>query len=90
MAGLQHSRCSVVLFNGGRRTRRSWEEDFDEKMYVCLQAQSAAAAAEASTLEASKYARMSHCIKALTAAQAAAQSFNLVCLFSLPSTTALV
>jgi len=47
---------------------------------VCysLQAQSAAAAAENSTLDAANFARMSHCIKALTAAQAAAQSFNLV------------
>ena len=42
-----------------------------------MQAQSAAAAAEASALEAGKHARMSHCIKALTAAQAAAQSFNM-------------
>ncbi|CAL5222727.1 g5133 [Coccomyxa viridis] len=41
------------------------------------QAQSAAAAAENSALDAAKYARMSHCIRALTAAQAAAQSFNL-------------
>ena len=48
-----------------------------------LQAQSAAAAAENSALDAAKYARMSHCIKALSAAQAAAQSFNLVCLCSL-------
>ena len=44
-----------------------------------MQAQSAAAAAEASALEAGKHARMSHCIKALTAAQAAAQSFNMAC-----------
>ena len=42
-----------------------------------MQAQSAAAAAEASALDAGKHARMSHCIKALTAAQAAAQSFNM-------------
>lgn len=45
-----------------------------------MQAQTAAAAAETSALEAAKHARMSHCIQALTAAQAAAQSFNLVCL----------
>ncbi len=44
-----------------------------------MQAQTAAAAAETSALEAAKHARMSHCIQALTAAQAAAQSFNLVC-----------
>ena len=44
-----------------------------------MQAQTAAAAAETSALEAGKHARMSHCIQALTAAQAAAQSFNLVC-----------
>ena len=51
-------------------------------MNRCLQAQSAAAAAENSALDAAKYARISHCIKALTASQAAAQSFNLVCLCS--------
>ena len=43
-----------------------------------MQAQTAAAAAETSALEAAKHARTSHCIQALTAAQAAAQSFNLV------------
>ena len=53
-----------------------------EAVICCLQAQSAAAAAENSALDAGKYARTSHCIKALTAAQAAAQSFNLVCLCS--------
>ena len=53
-----------------------------EAAICCLQAQSAAAAAENSALDAAKYARTSHCIKALTAAQAAAQSFNLVCLCS--------
>ena len=42
------------------------------------QAQSAAAAAEASALESSKHARLSHTIAALAAAQAAAQSFNMV------------
>ncbi len=43
-----------------------------------MQAQSAAAAAEASALESSKHARLSHTIAALAAAQAAAQSFNMV------------
>jgi hypothetical protein len=42
------------------------------------QAQSAAAAAEASALESGKHAKLSHTIAALAAAQAAAQSFNMV------------
>lgn len=47
-------------------------------MLCRAQAQSAAAAAEASALESSKHARLSHTIAALAAAQAAAQSFNMV------------
>jgi hypothetical protein len=43
-----------------------------------VQSQSAAAAAEASALEAGKHAKQSHTIAALAAAQAAAQSFNMV------------
>jgi len=50
-----------------------------DDLNVCVvQAQSAAAAAEASALESSKHARLSHTIAALSAAQAAAQSFNMV------------
>ena len=41
------------------------------------QAQAAAAAAEASALEAAKHARLAHTVAALTAAHAAAQSFNM-------------
>ncbi|KAK9825657.1 hypothetical protein WJX81_006313 [Elliptochloris bilobata] len=41
------------------------------------QAQAAAAAAETSALEAAKHARLAHTVAALTAAHAAAQSFNL-------------
>ena len=71
--------CTVDMSTRNQQCHRK-QRRCSEGATVCgmQQAQSAAAAAEATALEASKHARLAHTIAALSAAQAAAQSFNMV------------